>query len=194
MNNKIIIGVLVAIIIALLAGILVSMPNLTKTDSVLEIISNDTIAEGDSLQIKLTDSNGTALANQTVNITITDADKASDYHSVVTNDEGVGELKLEKDAGEYDLAVSYGGSDVYNACNATEKVTIKEKVVEAQTSSISSSNTPYDINNLPPSNDPYPETSREQVDEYTVMQKYEDGYISYVDLRTGKRTSGGFYK
>ena len=31
-------------------------------------------------------------------------------------------------------------------------------------------------------------------DENYVMQKYEDGYISYVDLRTGERRSGGFYK
>ena len=130
-----------------------------------------------------------------MNVTVTDKNNASDYHSVVTNEKGVGTLKLDKDAGKYTVTVIYGGNDKYNGCNATKKITIEEEVVEAEVTSSqsqASSGNPYSVNNLPPSNDPYPETSREQIDENTVMQKYEDGYISYVDLRTGKRTSGGF--
>ena len=115
-----------------------AIPNFTKTNSQIEIMGNNTINEGDNLQIKLTDANGTALANQTVNITITDKDKTSDYHSVITNDEGIGELKLEKDAGEYDISVTYSGNDAYNGSNATKKVTIKEKVAEAEVTSSSS--------------------------------------------------------
>lgn len=137
-NKRIIIIALIVIIIVLLAGILMSMPNFAKTNSQIEIMGNNTINGGDNLQIKLTDANGTALANQTVNITITDKNKTSDYHSVITNGEGVGELKLEKDAGEYDISVTYSGNDAYNGCNATKKVTIKEKVAEAEVTSSSS--------------------------------------------------------
>ena len=193
-KNKLIIIVLLVVIAVLLAGILVSMPNYAKADSQLEIIGNDTLNEEDNYQIKLTDVNGTALSNQTVKITFTDKDNSTSDYSVVTNDEGVGEIKLDKNAGEYDITVSYGGNDNYKGCNSNKTIEIKEKEVQAQTTSSSSSSLPYSLYNLPPSNDPYPETSREQVDEYTVMQKYDDGYISYVDLRTGKRSSGGFYK
>ena len=191
-NNKIIIGVLVAIIITLLIGILLTMPNFTKTDSILEITGNSTIVEGDSLQIRLTDANGTALANQTVNVTVTDSNKTSEHHSLITDDDGIGELKLENDAGEYGIDVSYGGNGKYNGCNANKTIEIEQKEVEAQTTSSSSSSLPYSIDNLPPSNDPYPETRRYQVDEYFVIQEYEDNYRSTVDLRTGER-HGGFF-
>ena len=87
----------------------------------------------------MTDANGTAIANQTVNITITDNDKSNSYYSVITNEKGIGKLKLDKDAGKYNVTISYGGNDNYNRCNATKKIAIEEKVVEAQTTSSSSS-------------------------------------------------------
>lgn len=138
-RNKLIIIALLVIIVVLLVAIVAVTSNFNKTDTHLEIMGNDTLNEGDVLQLKLTDANGTALSNQTVAITITDSSsKTSDYHSVITNGEGVGELKLEKDAGEYDISVTYSGNDAYNGCNATKKVTIKEKVAEAEVTSSSS--------------------------------------------------------
>ena len=198
-KNQIIIIALIVVIVALLVGMAaMMMPNIGKQDAKLTIKSNSTLTEGDSLKIKLTDDNGTAIANQIVNITITDKDGSSDYHSVVTNEKGTGKLKMDKSAGKYNVVVSYGGNDKYSGCNATKKITVEEKVAEAEvdysSQSQTSSGNSYSVNNLPPSNDPYPETSREQIDENTVMQKYEDGYISYVDLRTGERSSGGYYK
>ena len=198
-KNQIIIIALIVVIVALLVGMAaMMMPNIGKQDTKLTIKSNSTLTEGDSLKIKLTDDNGTAIANQTVNITITDKDGSSDYHSVVTNENGTGKLKMDKSAGKYNVVVSYGGNDKYSGCNATKKINVEEKVAEAEvdysSQSQTSSGNSYSVNNLPPSNDPYPETSREQIDENTVMQKYEDGYISYVDLRTGERSSGGYYK
>ena len=144
-KNKLIIIALIAIILALLVGIFVSMPNFSKTDSQLEIIGNDTLAEGSNLQIKLTDANGTGLSNQTVKITFTDKDNSTSDYSVVTNDEGVGELKIDKTAGEYDINVAYDGNDGYNDCNATKKITI-EKEEPTSSSSDSTSSSPRYIN------------------------------------------------
>ncbi|WP_458455913.1 Ig-like domain-containing protein [Methanobrevibacter sp.] len=202
-NNKIIIIVLIAIIAALLVGIFAMMPNASKQDTKLTFESNATLTEGDSLKIKLTDDNGTAIANQTVNVTITDKNNTSDYHSVVTDGNGTGKLKLDKDSGKYNVTISYGGNDNYAGCNASQKLTIKEKekAVEAQTSSSSSasssssessSSSGYDINNLPPSKDPYPETARYYAGENYVMQEYADGYVRTVDIRTGEVYSNGF--
>lgn len=87
----------------------------------------------------MTDANGNALGNQTVNVTITDSNKASSYYSVVTNDNGIGTLNLDKNAGEYSVTISYGGNNGYKSCNATQKITIKEKAAQTgQTTTVNS--------------------------------------------------------
>lgn len=192
-NNRIIIILLLVIIIALLACILTVMPNMNKQDVKLAFISDSTINEGDSIEIQLTDMNGTPLANQSLNVTVTDGNK-TDYHSILTNGDGKATLDIDKSAGDYGVSVRYGGNSNYRQSSISQNVTVKVPQTTSASTGSQSSELPYSLNNLPPSNDPYPETSREQVSEYIVMQKYEDGYISYVDLRTGKRSSGGYYK
>lgn len=128
---KITICVLVAIVIVLLVGLVAVMPHENKQNTNLTFLNGQELNEGDSIQIKLTDANGTALANQTVNITVTDKDRISDYHSVVTNGEGIGTLKLNKSAGEYNITISYGGNDKYLNSSSTQKVTVKQTVSES---------------------------------------------------------------
>ena len=192
-NNKLIIIALLVIIIALLACILTVMPNMNKQDVKLAFISDSTINEGDSIEIQLTDMNGTPLANQSLNVSVTDGNK-TDYHSILTNGDGKATLDIDKSAGDYGVSVRYDGNSNYRQSSISQNVTVKVPQTTSASTGSQSSALPYSLNNLPPSNDPYPETSREQVSEYIVMQKYEDGYISYVDLRTGKRSSGGYYK
>ena len=148
-KNKIIILALIVVIAALLVGMAFTMmPNMAKQDTKLKFKNNSTLAEGDSLKVKLTDANGTAIANQTINVTIKDKDGTSDYHSVETNEKGVGTLKLDKNSGKYNVTVSYGGNDKYNGCNATKKITIEKKVAEATTSQSDSSSTYYNGRDL----------------------------------------------
>lgn len=136
-KNKMIILALIVVIAALLVGMAaMMMPNMGKQDTKLKFKSNSTLTEGDSLKVKLTDANGTAIANQTVNIIITNKNKSTD-HSVVTNEKGVGTLKMDKDSGKYNVTVSYGGNDKYKGCNVTKKITIEEKAVEATVSETS---------------------------------------------------------
>ena len=192
-NNRIIIILLLVIIIVLLACILTVMPNMNKQDVKLAFMSDSTINEGDSIEIQLTDMNGTPLANQSLNVSVTDGNK-TDYHSILTNGDGKATLDIDKSAGDYGVSVRYGGNSNYRQSSISQNVTVKVPQTTSASTGSQSSELPYSLNNLPPSNDPYPETSREQVSEYIVMQKYEDGYISYVDLRNGKRSSGGYYK
>ena len=140
-RNMIMIVALIAVIAAILVGILATMPQMEKQDTNITFKSNATLTEGDSIKIKLTDANGTAIANQTVNVTVTDKNNASDYHSVIVNEKGIATLKLNKSSGEYDVTVIYGGNDNYTGCNATQKLTIKEKekAVEAEPASTSES-------------------------------------------------------
>lgn len=101
MDKNIIIIALVVAVIAILAGIFAVMPNMNKQDANLTFMSNSAINEGDSIEIKLNDSDGNLLVNQTVNVTVTDSNKTSSYYSVVTNETGFGVLKLDKSAGNY---------------------------------------------------------------------------------------------
>lgn len=145
-RQKIIILALIVIVAILLVAVFSMIPSSTKQDSEITFKNNSTLAKGDSLNITLTDANGTALVNQTVNITIADSDNTENYHSAVTNENGTAVLKLDNGAGNYTVTVSYAGDEKYNQCNATEKITIEE-VVETQTSSSfdsSSSSSNYD--------------------------------------------------
>ena len=81
--------------------------------------------------------------------------------------------------------------NIHNGNNTSQNIEVK-KVEAVQTSSQSSSSFPYDINNLPPTNDPYPETNRYFIDQYHVKQEYADGYMRVVDIRTGEIDSLGF--
>ena len=175
-KNKIIIGVLIVVIIALLIGIFAVMPNLeSKQDTNLTFKCKSTVTEGDSIKVKLTDANGTAIANQTVNVTIEDKDQFSDYHSVVTNDKGVGKVKMDKNPGKYVITISYSGDDKYNGCNATKKITIEEQVAEAQVDSTSSSSSS--------NNDPGAYYSRQSLKTYytgDIVQEPGGGYMRHL--------------
>ena len=146
-KNKMIIIGLIIVIIALLVGMFTIMPHINKKDTNLTFISNSTLNEGDSIKIKLTDSNGNLLVNQTVSVTIIGSNNASSSYSIVTNETGFGDLKLDKIAGEYNVIVEYGGSNNYAGCSNAQKLTIKEKVAEVESTSSSSntgSNSNYD--------------------------------------------------
>ena len=196
MENKNIIVILIVIIVILAAaiGFTVLNPMHAKQPTKIKVTSNKTLSEGDDLSVKLTDLNKTPLSKQNVNITVKDSKgKVVANKTVKTNDKGNAKLDLNLKKGKYDVTVIYGGNENYTGNNTTQKLTIKEKVAQAQpTSSQSSSGNRYDINNLPPSNDPNPETRRYQIDENHVAQEYSDHYRSIVDLRTGER-HGGFF-
>ena len=136
-RQKIIILALIVMVVILLVAVFSMMPGFTKQNTEITFKNNSTLTKGDSLNITLTDANGTALADQTVNITIADGNNAENYHSAVTGENGTASLKLDNGAGNYTVTVSYDGDEKYNGCNATEEITIEEEVVETQTSSSS---------------------------------------------------------
>ena len=138
-KNKIILIAIIAVIAVLAIGVFMGMSNTSKMDTKLTIKADSPIYEGDSIKIMLTDLNNTPIANQTVNVTITDKDNSSAYYSVVTNAKGVGKLKLDKDKGKYSINCTYSGNENYTGNSTVKKIKIQEEVVETQTSSSSSS-------------------------------------------------------
>ncbi|WP_407421230.1 Ig-like domain-containing protein [Methanobrevibacter sp.] len=141
MENKIIISMLL-IIIALLVvlGIVMLNPFDTKTDSVIAVTSNDTLYDGDYFSISLADINGTPLTNQTVEITIVDANGGKNPQQVTTDEMRNGMLQLNGlTVGEYTVNITYSGNDNYSDSSLTQKISIKEAQKQTDSSSSTSS-------------------------------------------------------
>ena len=172
MENKNIIIILLVIIVILAAviGFILFNQTVEKEPTKIKITSDKEQYEGGELSIKLTDLNGTAISKEIVNVTITNSKGKVVVDDVVkTSSKGKAKLALDLKKGKYTVNVTYSGNENYTESNTTQKLTIKEEVVETQvvestTSQASSSSNSYDINNLPPSNDPYPETNRYYID------------------------------
>ena len=148
MEQKNIIIILVAIIVVLAAviGFMVLNPMHAKEPTKIKITSNKTLYEGDDLSVKLTDLNKTPLSKEKVNITVKNSKgKVVVNKTVKTNDKGNAKLNLDLKKGKYNVAVSYGGNENYTGNNTTQKLTIKEKVVEAAVEQVSSE---YSSNNV----------------------------------------------
>ena len=142
MENKNIIMILVIVIVILAAviGIAILHPFDSKEPSKIKITSNKTLTEGESLSVKLTDLNKTAIPKQNVNITVTNAKGKVVADKVVkTDSKGKAKMDLKLKKGKYNVNVTYGGNENYTGNNTTQKLTIKEeeKVVASQSTSSS---------------------------------------------------------
>ena len=134
MENRNIIIILIVIIVILAAAIGFTMmnPMHAKEPTQINITSDKEQDEGGKLSVQLTDLNKTPLSKEIVNITITNGKGKVVVDDVVkTNSKGKASLNLDLKKGKYNVTVSYGGNENYTGNNTTQKLTIKEKVVEA---------------------------------------------------------------
>ena len=192
--NKIIISLLIVIVVLLVVGFMIFGP-FAKEDVNLSVTTNNVLYDGDNFGISLVGSDGKPIANTRVDVIITYANGTVNPQAITTDEKGEGLLKLNGlTPGNYVINVTYSGDNKYNGNNTSQNIEFKEtKTVQSSSQSSSGgSSWPYSINNLPPSNDPYPETNRYFVDQYHVKQEYADGYMRTVDIRTGEIHSLGF--
>ena len=134
MEHKHIIIILLAVIIVLAAvmGFMVLKPADSQEPTKVKITSDKSQYEGGKLSIKLTDLNGTGISKEIVNITITNKKGKVVVDEVVkTDSKGNAKLDLDFKKGQYNVNVTYGGNENYTGNNTTQKLTIKEEVVEA---------------------------------------------------------------
>ena len=141
MENKNIIIILIVIIIVLAAAIGFTLfnPIHAKEPTKIKITSDNTLNEGDSLSLQLTDLNKTALSNEKVTINVKDSKgKFVLNKTVKTNSKGKAKFGLSLEKGKYNVTASYDGNENYTGNNTTQILTVKEKVAEAQITSSSS--------------------------------------------------------
>ena len=137
MENKHIIIILLVIIVvlAVAVGFALLNPTPTKEPTKIKITSDKEQYEGGELSIILTDLNKTPLSKEIVNITITDKKGKVVVDDVVkTNSKGKAKLDLDLKKGKYVVNVTYGGNANYTGNATSQKLTIKEEVVQAEIS------------------------------------------------------------
>ena len=189
MENKNIIIILVAVIVILAAalGFVLLNQASAKEPTKIKITSDKEQYEGGKISIKLTDLNKTPVSGEIVNVTIKNKKGEIVVDDVVkTNSKGKAKLDLNLKKGKYKVVVAYGGNENYTGNNTTQKLTIKEEVVEAEVASSYSSSSQDTIREEykvtsdgwnprehEKSRDPY-------VDGYQRVH-YDDGYFRVVD-------------
>lgn len=159
MENKNIIIILIVIIVILAAAIGFAMfnPMHAKEPTKIKITSDKEQYEGGELSIQLTDLNKTPLSKEVVNITITNSKGKVVFDNVEkTDSKGKAKIDLDLKKGKYNVTVTYGGNENYTGNNTTQKLTIKEEVVEAeQPSQSQSSSSSFPKSSLDPDGDGY---------------------------------------
>ena len=141
MENRNIIIILLVIIVILAAaiGFVLLNPTVSKEPTKIKITSDKEQFEGGELSIKLTDLNKTPLSKEIVNITITNKKGKVVVDDVVkTNSKGKAKLDLDLKKGKYKVNVTYGGNENYTGNSTTQKLKIKEEVVEATVEPVNS--------------------------------------------------------
>lgn len=201
-SNKIIIILLVVIIAILAVGLAMMFQGPSKMNVQLTIDADSSLAQGDAIKISLTDSNGNPLANKEVKVEFVDESNASSWYSVITDANGIGELKLDKSEGSYLVHAVFGGDDKYNGNDTSKQIRIES---EAQTTQVSSSQSQATSSaSSEPTRqredekvtsdgwDPKEhEVSRETMEDGNERVYYDDGYSRLVD-KDGNILSYGY--
>ena len=134
-KNIVIILVVIIVVLAAAIGFVLFNPFNAKEPTKLKITSDNEQYEGGELSVKLTDLNNTPISKEIVNVTITNKKGKVVVDDIVkTDSKGKAKLDLDLKKGNYVVNVTYGGNENYTGNNTTQKLKIKEKVVEASVS------------------------------------------------------------
>lgn len=140
--NKIIIALLIVIIVILIVGLVVLNPFNSKENVNLIASSGNTLYDGDNFAISLSTSNGTPLANQNVNVVITDANGNANPQIATTDENGNGLVQLNGlTPGNYNITSTYDGNEKYNGNSTTQIVEMKASTTQQVSSDSSSGGT-----------------------------------------------------
>ena len=131
-KNIIIILLVIIVILAAAIGFTLLNPANAKDPVIINITSGSEQYGDGELSVQLTDSNGTPISKEMVNVTVTNANGELVVDDVVkTDSDGKASLDFDLDDGEYTVDVAYGGNENYAGNGTTQNLTIKEKVAES---------------------------------------------------------------
>ena len=94
-------------------------------ESQMEIISNDTVHNGDSINIKLSDIDGHSLSNESVKIVMMDNKGKRQSYSITTDSNGIADTTVaNKDSGRLTINATFEGNEKFNSSNAVKLIKV----------------------------------------------------------------------
>ena len=187
MNTRDLIIICITIIMLLSIGAYMMINGNAQNQSIITMINSPYLYEGDSLILKLSNENGTAIANQKVEINLTHSSNGvTENFTLKTNSNG--KCKLENlIADNFTLSARYDGNKKFKAANLNGNIYVKK--VSSSNSQSNASNSKKDdyktdnkvddaINGWDPTEH---EISHEDLGDGTTRITYDDGYFRIVD-------------
>ena len=96
-------------------------------ESQMEIISNDTVHNGDSINIKLSDIDGHSLSNESVKIVMMDNKGKRQSYSITTDSNGIADTTVaNKDPRRLTINATFEGNEKFNSSNAVKLIKVRE--------------------------------------------------------------------
>ncbi len=125
-QRLIIIGVIV-VILAVIAGVLLTSSSHDPGDSILDILGDGTIPVNGTVDVKLTNGEGVALRDKTVHISVVDKNGKEVFKKdATTYANGIANIKLSGvAAGKYNVNVTFDGDSNFTASSVSEEISIK---------------------------------------------------------------------
>ena len=186
-NQKIIIALLGVIIALLIVGVVMFSPLMAKEDTNIEFL-DQIVNVGDSISVKLIDSKGNPISDETIHIKFTDKDDGVTIdESVTTNSKGKAKFKMEE-KGDYNAEFIFDGNDKYSSSSTKGTVNVKK----ATTQSVSEQQTSTHSSKHAPNGGIYPEYGPE-VDSHGITREYAIAHdMHYIEMEIDGRTVGGY--
>ena len=180
MNSRDIIIICTTVIILLAIGIfLMANPFGSGETAILTMESSQSLTEGDSLILKLSDENKTPIAGQRIEINLTHGSNGiTENFTLKTNENG--ECRLEDlIADNFTLSAKYNGNKNYKQATLSGNIYVKKKASASNNDKYKTDNKVDDvIDGWDPSEH---EVSREDLGDGTYRITYDDGYFRIVD-------------
>ncbi|WP_406533730.1 hypothetical protein [Methanobrevibacter sp.] len=142
MNTRNLIIIAILIILAVIVGLfafttLQDNSQNGKINTEITFLSGDTLKSGKTVEFQLKDADNNAIIGENITILFEENGENQTY-SIVTDNEGKGGLALNNEMpGTYVVYVLYNGTTRFNACNASQTITIEEGYYQPATDSSS---------------------------------------------------------
>ncbi len=180
MNSRDIIIICATVIILLAIGIfLMANPFGSGETAILTMESSQSLTEGDSLILKLSDENKTPIAGQRIEINLTHGSNGvTENFTLKTNENG--ECRLEDlIADNFTLSAKFNGNKDYKQATLSGNIYVKKKANASSSDKYKTDNKADDvIDGWDPKEH---EVSREDLGDGTYRITYDDGYFRIVD-------------
>ena len=192
MNSRDIIIICTTVIILLAIGIfLMANPFGSGETAILTMESSQSLTEGDSLILKLSDENKTPIAGQRIEINLTHGSNGiTENFTLKTNENG--ECRLEDlIADNFTLSAKYNGNKNYKQATLSGNIYVKKKASASNNDKYKTDNKVDDvIDGWDPKEH---EVSREDLGDGTYRITYDDGYFRIVDEEGNILTYGYWF-